>query len=71
MLERGLRANGVEVEEAVLARLFDDFLSTTAPILRPRAVALLGVLDAMDRFAAAGWRMAVCTNKMESSSRAA
>jgi phosphoglycolate phosphatase len=69
MLERGLRANGVEVEEAVLARLFDDFLEHYGANIAAESRPFPGVLDAMDRFAAAGWRMAVCTNKMESLSR--
>lgn len=69
MLERGLRANGVEPGTEALNRLFDDFLQHYGANIAAESRPFPGVLDAMDRFAAAGWRLAVCTNKMESLSR--
>jgi phosphoglycolate phosphatase len=49
--------------------LFEDFLAHYNAHIADNSWLFPGVLDALDRAAAAGWRLAVCTNKMEHSSR--
>ncbi len=69
MIERGLRANGVEPEAAQTKRLFADFLDHYGANIARESRPYPGVLAALDRFEAAGWGFAVCTNKVEVLSR--
>jgi phosphoglycolate phosphatase len=69
MLARGFAARGVDLDAAGLdranARFLDLYEARVAAMSRP----FPGVEDALDRFAAAGFRLAVCTNKYERLSR--
>jgi phosphoglycolate phosphatase len=65
LIERGLRANGVEPEPARVDRLFADFLVHYGDNIAVSTRPYPGVEAALDRFAAAGWRFAICTNKPE------
>jgi phosphoglycolate phosphatase len=69
MLERGLRANGVEPAPALIDRLFVDFLQHYGANIAAESRPFPGVAGALGRFHAAGWRLAVCTNKPEALSR--
>jgi phosphoglycolate phosphatase len=65
LVQRGLKANGVEVSEARLDDLFTDYLAHYEAHIAGETVLYPGVTEALDRFAAAGWDFAVCTNKIE------
>lgn len=65
LVQRGLKANGVEVNEARLDALFTDFLAHYEAHIADKSTLYPGVTAALDRFAAAGWAFAVCTNKIE------
>ncbi len=69
LLQRGLKANGVEVDEQKLDLLFADFLAHYEEHIADESVLYPGVTAALERFAAAGWSFAVCTNKIEAPSR--
>ena len=65
LMQRGLKAHGVEVSEARLDALFADFLAHYEVHIADETVLYPGVGAALDRFEAAGWDFAVCTNKIE------
>lgn len=69
MIERGFRLADAPLDAATLDRLFAAYIpiyeSRIAEVSRPYP----GAVAALDRFAAAGWRLAVCTNKLEGLSR--
>jgi phosphoglycolate phosphatase len=65
LVQRGLKANGVEVSETRLDALFADFLAHYEAHIADETVLYPGVGAALDRFEAAGWDFAVCTNKIE------
>lgn len=65
LVQRGLSANGVEVNEARLDELFTDFLAHYEAHIADESTLYPGVTAALDRFEAAGWAFAVCTNKIE------
>ena len=68
LLQRGLKANGVEVDEEKLDQLFADFLAHYEEHIADESVLYPGVTAALNRFEAAGWNFAVCTNKIEAPS---
>jgi phosphoglycolate phosphatase len=68
LLQRGLSANDVDVNEARLDQLFADFLAHYEEHIADETVLYPGVTAALERFAAAGWSFAVCTNKIEAPS---
>lgn len=68
LLQRGLKANDVDVNEARLDQLFADFLAHYEEHIADETVLYPGVTAALERFAAAGWSFAVCTNKIEAPS---
>jgi phosphoglycolate phosphatase len=70
MIQRGMALDGRSIETATLDRLFVDFLDHYALNLAVKTQLFPGVEAALDRLAAAGYRLAVCTNKAESSARA-
>ncbi len=65
LLERGMAANNAERSKAEMDRLFDDFLGYYTDHIADESRPYEGVVAAIDRFAAEGWRLAVCTNKLE------
>lgn len=69
MIERGLAVNGVAADGLRLDRLMADFLDHYGANIAAESRPYPGVLDALARFAAEGWRFAVCTNKHEGLSR--
>jgi len=68
MIQRGMALDGRSIETATLDRLFVDFLDHYALNLAVKTQLFPGVEAALDRLAAAGYRLAVCTNKVESHS---
>lgn len=68
LIERGFALYGKTLPEPLLERLYQDFLAHYHTHLADETVLFEGVLPALDRLAAAGWTMAVCTNKLESHS---
>ena len=69
MLTAAIKANGVLPDsdrlDNLMALFIDHYSRHIAELSRP----FPGVDTALDRFAAEGWRLAVCTNKLESLSR--
>lgn len=66
MIERGFQLNGVPLDERTLDRLFAKYIPLYTESIAVHSRPFPGVLEALDRFAAEGWRLAVCTNKLES-----
>lgn len=65
MLERGLAADGRTGGEAEVERLYRDFVAYYGDHIADRSQPFPGLEAALDRLAEAGWRFAVCTNKLE------
>jgi phosphoglycolate phosphatase len=60
LLERAFAARNTPFDEAAMAPYTADYAAHSAVETRP----FPGVVDTLHRFADAGWRMAVCTNKL-------
>jgi len=69
LIQRGFGEAGRPIDAATLDRLFVDFLAHYNAHIADGTRLYPGVVAALDRFAAAGWRLAVCTNKMEVSTK--
>jgi phosphoglycolate phosphatase len=69
LIEFGLHRQRAEVDEATLERMHKDFLDHYESNICVESRLYPGVVALLDRFAAAGWRFAVCTNKLEGLSR--
>ena len=69
LIERGLEAEGVEVTPAELARMMDDFIGHYAEHIADDSRPFEGLEAALDELAGDGYRLAVCTNKLEWLSR--
>jgi phosphoglycolate phosphatase len=69
MLSNALLAAGVTAESERLDNLMAVFLDVYAGRIAETSRPYPGALEALDRFAADGWRLAVCTNKFEQHSR--
>jgi phosphoglycolate phosphatase len=65
MIERGLALGGRTVSSEELGDLFRDFLDHYAENLAVQTRLFEGAHDALVRLSDAGYRLAVCTNKME------
>jgi phosphoglycolate phosphatase len=65
MIERGLASHGKSRTKADLDRLFGDFIAYYSLHAADRSRAFPGVEEALDVLAAEGYRLAVCTNKLE------
>ncbi|WP_026608163.1 HAD-IA family hydrolase [Methylocapsa acidiphila] len=65
LIQRGLAAHGVKVSDSRLDQLFEAFLAHYEQHIADATVLFPGVAEALDRFEAAGWAFAVCTNKIE------
>ncbi|MGH6842884.1 MAG: HAD hydrolase-like protein [Methylocella sp.] len=68
LIQRGLSAHGIRLSEARIDEMLADFLSYYEGHLAIDTVLFPGVARALDRFEAAGFAFAVCTNKVEYSS---
>jgi phosphoglycolate phosphatase len=69
MLSNALLAAGVTAEPDRLDNLVAMFMDVYARRLAETSRPFPGAVEALDRFAAEGWRLAVCTNKFERHSR--
>lgn len=69
MIARGFALVGEEISADRLDRLFRRFLPIYEANIAVRSRPFPGAIAALDRFEAAGWRLAVCTNKLEGLSR--
>lgn len=66
LVTRALAARGEAFDETALALFLGDYTAHAAVLTRP----FPGIPEALDALAAAGWRLAVCTNKPEAAARA-
>ncbi len=65
LIQRGFSASGASLEPDRLERLFAAFLEHYGAHLAERSQLYPGVVAALDGLEAAGFRLAVCTNKVE------
>jgi phosphoglycolate phosphatase len=65
LIERGLAADGRIGGRAEVDRLYRDFVAHYCEHIADRSRPFPGLEAALDQLAAAGWRFAVCTNKLE------
>ncbi|MEJ8476093.1 phosphoglycolate phosphatase [Roseibium algae] len=65
LLQRGLDANDVSWTEETIEPLFQRFLDHYEAHIADQTRPFPGVIDALESFRAEGWRLAVCTNKIE------
>ena len=68
LIERGYAVAGRSLEKPRLEALFVAFLAYYNDHISVHSHLFPGVVTALDRLEAQGWRFAVCTNKMEASS---
>jgi phosphoglycolate phosphatase len=68
MIERALAQAGVTLPKTKIDRMFDDFLIHYDAHIADASTLFPGVTATLDRFEDAGWRFAVCTNKITASS---
>ncbi len=69
MLSTALLASQITAEPERLDNLVAAYMDRYADHLAETSRPYPGAVEALDRFAAAGWRLAVCTNKFERHSR--
>ena len=69
LIARGFAKAGRALTPDKHQALFEDFLAHYNAHIADNSWLFPGVVEALDRAAAAGWRLAVCTNKLEHSSR--
>lgn len=68
LIQRGLFAHGISLSETRIDEMLADFLAYYEGHLAIETALFPGVTQALDRFQAAGFAFAVCTNKVEYSS---
>ncbi len=68
LIARGFRLSGRDLAPARLDALFADFLAHYTAHIADVSALFPGVEACLTRCAEAGWRLAVCTNKLERSS---
>jgi phosphoglycolate phosphatase len=69
LIQRGFAAAGRDLAPERLQRLYGDFIARYDDHIADETRLFPGVEAALDRFEAAGFVFAVCTNKLENSSR--
>jgi phosphoglycolate phosphatase len=69
MIEAGLTLEGRTAAPSEIERMLQDFIAYYAAHVADSSRAFPGLDDALDQLAAAGCRLAVCTNKLERLSR--
>ncbi|MEP4034017.1 HAD-IA family hydrolase [Roseibium polysiphoniae] len=65
LLQQGLEANGVAWTDDEITPLFGQFLTYYEAHIADHTRPFPGAIDAMIQLREAGWRLAVCTNKIE------
>ncbi len=65
MLQRAFEAQGTPLDDAMLEALLARFLEHYGGAIPGRSAFYPGALEAMERFGAAGFLLAICTNKFE------
>ena len=65
LIQHGLTANGITASESRLDEMLVDFLAYYEAHIADETALFPGVAAALDRFEAAGFTFAVCTNKVE------
>ncbi len=65
LIERGLELEGREMGMAEVTRLTTDFIDHYAEHIADASRPFPGLIEALDELEAAGYRFAVCTNKLE------
>lgn len=65
LIKDGFARAGRDLDADRLERLFRDFLAYYEANIAVESHLFDGVISALDRFEAAGWAFAVCTNKVE------
>lgn len=69
MLQAGLAAHDKAPSPERLEALFDEFVAYYTEHIADLSAPFPGALASLDRFSAEGWRLAVCTNKLEGLAR--
>jgi phosphoglycolate phosphatase len=69
LIQRGFAESGCAIDAATRERLFVDFLAHYNAHIADGTTLFPGVVACLERCDAAGWRLAVCTNKMEHSTK--
>jgi phosphoglycolate phosphatase len=69
MIERAFEAHGAPLADGQLDRLYAKFIEDYFDGIPGRSAPYPGVVEALDRLSAAGYRLAICTNKMERHSK--
>jgi phosphoglycolate phosphatase len=69
LIKRGFAASGRTLDPPTLEALFVDFLARYNAHIVDRSRLYPGVDKALATFARAGWRQAICTNKIEASAK--
>jgi phosphoglycolate phosphatase len=69
LLERGLAWAGANRSTKEIDRLSEAFFRRYTSHIADQSRPFPGAIEAIDRFAAEGWRLAICTNKLEGMSR--
>ena len=65
LIERGFKVESVALDPARLTQLFEDFMEHYGAHLCEHTALYPGVVEALDWLEARGFKLAVCTNKME------
>ena len=66
LIQRGFAASGRSLDPHEMEALFVDYLGYYSAHIADRTRLYPGVDEALKSFARAGWRQAICTNKIES-----
>ncbi|MFF8802259.1 MULTISPECIES: phosphoglycolate phosphatase [unclassified Methylobacterium] len=66
LIQRGFAVAGASLTPERLETLFQDFLAYYGDHLTDNSTLFPGVVEALDRLEAEGFRLAICTNKVES-----
>lgn len=69
MIKEGLKLEGRPLSGGAVDRMFADFITYYAAHIADRSQPFPGLNAALDHLAARGFRLAVCTNKLEGLSR--
>ncbi len=69
LIKRGFAASGRTLDPQTSEALFTDFLGYYNDHIVDRTRLYPGVVKALNAFARAGWRQAICTNKIEGSAK--
>jgi phosphoglycolate phosphatase len=65
MIARGIEADGRTVAPAKLEQMFADYIAHYSEHIADRSRPFPGLGDALDELTTAGFRFAICTNKLE------